>query len=513
MTKYYDKIVRGSGRWMRSLLPAFGVALLVSACNSKSDDSNSQIGYVEPSNAAVTDFKLKANTKILSGLDSVFFSIDLQKGIIFNADSLPKGTKITDLIPVISYSSHISSAVINMEGGSKRTGEIDYLKNPNDSVDFTGNVKLTLTTSAGNSKEYLLKVNVHTMEPDSLCWGETAVGAIPSRSANPVAQRTVSFKDKVCSLVQEEDGTYTFAANDNPVSEKWTLRTVELPFTPRLRSLMATENALWMLATDGTLYTSADGNAWESTSEQWYNILGAYGDNLLGVRKEGDKYYITSYRNVYPDVELPAGFPIEDYTNMYSYHSKWMALPVCVVSGGVTSDGQISSAVWGFDGLDWAKLSDGKIPAVRCATLVPYYSYKRAVSSSKYNEYNTIFLIGGLKEDGTASKETYISYDNGVNWIVAPTLLQMPSYIPAMWKIDNTVELSPRQSSLIPVGWSKMPVDKLPGWYRISTEIDGTQVKWECPYIFLYGGCDAQGKLYNTIWRGLVNRLNFTPIV
>ena len=183
---------------MRALLPAIGLALSAVACNSDSDDSG-QSGYVEPTDVAVTGFKLKADSKILSGLDTVFFSIDLERGLIYNADSLPKGTRVTDLIPVITYSNYISSAILTMEGGQKRQGEVNYKTDPNDSIDFTGKVSLTLTSSAGNRYSYDVKVNVHRTEPDSLTWGETAVSKLPARTEHPAAQRTVQFKDNVTS--------------------------------------------------------------------------------------------------------------------------------------------------------------------------------------------------------------------------------------------------------------------------------------------------------------------------
>ena len=46
-----------------------------------------------------------------------------------------------------------------------------------------------------------------------------------------------------------------------------------------------------------------------------------------------------------------------------------------------------------------------------------------------------------------------------------------------------------------------------------ANEIDGYNVKWECPYIYLMGGEDAEGMLYNTIWKGVLNRLTFVPII
>jgi hypothetical protein len=37
--------------------------------------------------------------------------------------------------------------------------------------------------------------------------------------------------------------------------------------------------------------------------------------------------------------------------------------------------------------------------------------------------------------------------------------------------------------------------------------------EWECPYIYLFGGEDTAGNTFNTIWRGVINRYTFKPIV
>ena len=62
-------------------------AAMVASCNS--DDKIESVEYVPSSDVAITSFSLGANTKILSNLDSVFFTIDLKQGLIYNADSLP----------------------------------------------------------------------------------------------------------------------------------------------------------------------------------------------------------------------------------------------------------------------------------------------------------------------------------------------------------------------------------------------------------------------------------------
>ena len=37
--------------------------------------------------------------------------------------------------------------------------------------------------------------------------------------------------------------------------------------------------------------------------------------------------------------------------------------------------------------------------------------------------------------------------------------------------------------------------------------------KWDCPYIYVFGGYGNNGMVQNSIWKGVVNRLTFKPIV
>lgn len=491
--------------------------LMLAACNSDEHSDDTDTGYAPPTDVAVTGFALKSNDRVLKDLDSVYFSIDLQKAVIFNADSLPKGTDVTKLVPEIKYSSHITSAIIEMTGGKVREGSVDYRRQPGDSIDFSGRVTLTLTTSSGNARSYELKVNVHNADPDSLCWGNTAQSKLPSRLANPRQQRTVQMSDKVACMLQEADGSYTLSLTSHPETAEWSRKTLSLPFSPRLRTLTAVSDRLYLLGTDGKLHSSADlGNTWTSHSETWTNIVGAYGGQLLGLRQDASGYTITSLSDAIPEFRLAgdlAGFPIEDYTNLYCYQSQWMQAPIAVIGGGVDREGKVSNRIYGFDGNSWVLLSEGQIPALRGATFIPYFSYLKTTGVWTFTEFSTLMLSGGISAEGEFNKDLYLSYNNGVNFTKGPQLMQMPSFIPGMWESDAVVASIPKSASLNVAAWNQMPEQKLPGWYRVATEVNGSTITWECPYIYLFGGADAEGHLYDTIWRGVINRLTFTPII
>ena len=115
-------------------------------------------------------------------------------------------------------------------------------------------------------------------------------------------------------------------------------------------------------------------------------------------------------------------------------------------------------------------------------------------------------IIGGSKKDGTLNRTVYISYDNGVNWGPGSELLQLPKEIPTMTERDNVV-MSVRKKANLSDAWKKA------ARRSHNVEVNGDEIYWDCPYIYLMGGFNPQGELYNSIWRGVLARLTFTPVI
>ena len=482
----------------------------LSSCNSDSDGFPE---FTAAESVAVTSFSLKADKKVMNHLDSVFFSIDLEHNIIFNADSLPKGSAINKLVPVIAYSSSVTSATIVMTGGETRTGTVDYTASPTDSIDFTGDVELRLTT-ANNAltKTYKIKVNVHKSVPDSLVWDKTAVSSLPSRMAAPKEQKTVALGDKNICLVKESDDSYTLASSTDLAGGTWSKKAVNPAFTPDVRSLTATTDKLYILSADGALFSSADGQQWTSCPLNANSIIGAFGDRLLLTTGNDNALYWTSYpANAGQSPELlPDDFPSAGYSSFHSFTSKWAVDPIGFLAGG-SRNGRVLSATWAFDGDSWAKISNNPLPPLTGATIIPYYNYKQTTTSWIQTEFSVCLCVGGLKEDGTVNDTVYISYDNGVNWAKADRLLQLPKHIAAGYDADVVIRTSPMEGSLSAY-WKNVSANKLPAGARIQYNVDGDRVNWDCPYIYLFGGHDADGTLQNAIRRAVLARLTFMPL-
>lgn len=503
--------VNKTHRWHIGFLSVLILSLFAS-CNSSEDagTTTEETNPVNLPNVAVMKFSLKNDRKIMENLDSVFFSIDLDHGVIFNADSLPKDTKIDKLIPVIKYTDFVTSAVINMEGGTTRTGTVDYKKTPNDSIDFTGRVTLTLQSEDNISKEYEIKVNVHKENPDSIVWHSVASLGLPYLSAAPVVSKAVDFKGVALLINLESDNSYSLARSSDLFENQWSVTSLNVNFTPDIHSLAASTDALYMLSSTGELYSSPDGEIWTDTGESWSTIIGGYNETVIGIRTSGSGLSFAQYpqRNLIP-TSPEQDFPVKDFSNFVSYNNKWSSSPIAFLCGGILADGSYSDVTWGFDGYNWVKLSTGNLPALAGVVLIDYYAY-REVTTGRKDEFKVWLLMGGEKADGSLSSEVFLSFDNGVNWLRASSGLQLPPEVPPMKCWSSIVQFTPFDTSLSDA-WKVQ--DSRRARPKINWSVDGDILSWEAPYIYLLGGFDETGRQNNVMYRGILNRLRFAPII
>ncbi|MDE6717744.1 MAG: hypothetical protein K2J70_06095, partial [Muribaculaceae bacterium] len=141
--------------------------------------------------------------------------------------------------------------------------------------------------------------------------------------------------------------------------------------------------------------------------------------------------------------------------------------------------------------------------------LIPYYTFRKTgLKDMIPSQLEVWMVLGGEMEDGSFNRTVYISYDNGVNWRKGDEMLQLPGVIPAMTECDNIVMDTMKETNLSDA-WTVVS----DGAARVKWSVDGDLLSWECPYIYLIGGFDSRNALYNTIWRGALNRLQSAPII
>ena len=480
------------------------------ACNEDDDENLSS------SNVMVTAFSLNENDKVLNNLDSVFFTIDLINAKIYNADSLPYGTNVSKLVATISTSGS-SVAELHIPRPGQSDTIVDYLKKSTDSIDFSnGPVKLHLVAhDKTTSRDYSIHVNVHKIKPDSLFWNKLSVNKLPSNFASPTVQKTVQYKSQAVCLVKDNE-QYSLAKTSNPANyTRWEISEVTFQFTPNVNSLAATSDALYILDNEGHLYTSADGTEWTACDTQWHHIYGGYGSSLLGVKYSDGKYYHTTYPESITSL-IDDDCPISGTSTLVYYDNKWSSSQQAFLIGGRTIDGTPTGDMWGYDGKEWGKVSQKGIYPREGMTFFSYQTFKTNSSNWEVTEYPTLIAFGGFDAEGYPGRNVFVSIDMGIHWKLADDLLQLPEYIPSMGGAQALIFNRTLESRSIETGWVDYPSKALPRWWQIDepalSRASQMPNSWECPYIYLFGGYDENNNLYNTIWRGVLNRLTFKPI-
>ncbi len=493
------------------------VSAIAAGCNT---DSEPVVYEGDYGNCSVTSFSLTKDDSVLTGLDSVFFSIDLLNGEIFNADSLPKGTDVSKLVLKIGTNSASGCDLTYRLPGTDRDTTISYIKSPEDSINFAdGPVKLVITSYDGQSKrQYSVKVNVHDVEPDTLYWDQMARRTLPGNISSPTAQKTVEFNGEAVCLTASASGASVAMTND-PYAGEWRIASANLPAEAIVNSFTASSDAFYILDSYHNLYTSSDALAWTATGEKIDYIYGGYGNEILGARRDADGWKHVTYP-ASTVVDVPSGCPVEGAGQIMVYETKWSVAPMAMFVGGKDAAGNLVGSAWCYDGNVWAKISNADIDERENVALFPYFTPRVNTSSWRVTERSVLIAVGGAYEETVGevvSKSVYVSYDMGLNWDVADSYLQLPEYIPGFANAQALVFDTTLSSRSMADEWKSFPSRRLPAWMFKVASPEGSRVtvaptEWECPYIYLFGGEDAAGHLYDTLWRGVITRLTFQPL-
>lgn len=495
------------------LLLAVSFGLAAVSCDS---DSNDKYSYDNPlrNSVMVTAFNLQADDSVLTNLDSVYFTIDLINGKIFNADSLPKGTRVNKLIPVISFPS-VSKAEIIMPSSTGADTTINYLTNSTDSIDFSrGPVKLHLV-SANEEVEctYSISVNVHTMNPDSLAWGDAAWAPLPVSAATDT--RAVEVNNKTYLFTQTASGVKR-STTDAMEQMRWDTESVSLPAGAQLQSITACGQSLYIIGSDNALYISSDlGTSWTATGATMSHIYGTYMDRIVGVQQAADGSYLHVTYPATTPTSVTADCPVSGTSQAITYTSSWSADPLMIVFGGKRADGTLTGHCWAYDGTEWAPSSITPAASVEGAIMVPYFAYSQKANWS-LTKRSILLAMGGREADGTVNSRVYMSVDLGVHWSVAPTSMQLPADIKPLYGASALVinqEITSRGTGK----WNHIALPALAPWYTVATPQGSSRAikpitEWDCPYIYIFGGRNASDKFNDQIYRAVINRLMFKPI-
>lgn len=456
------------------------LGLGVAACS----DDTTELDESSYTDALVSAFNLADNSNVMDDLSSVYFTINQYGepdkdgnlvGQIYNADSLPYGTRVDSLYAEISFSSPKSVTLYTA------TDTTEY--SSTDSINFTRPVLMKVIAANGvNTKYYTIKVNVHQTIGDTIEWKQTV--------SNPLAnagtlrqQKAVPFNGSMYWYIENQNGyaVYTSALTN---LNTWTAGTLQASGTAALGDLNTTKifnNALYTVGSAGNLLVSANGTSWSAANNGYVftNLIGTLdgvngkASRLLGIIKENGVYYFASSTNGTTwskEDEVPSTFPVSGFSDPIQYFGG--TTQRITIVGGMTASGTLSNATWSYDGINpWANLTENMsyIPAMQGASLIPY------ATDPRYPDTIWMLFAGETSTTGTDtySSSIYYSSNKGVSWSAASKAMAFPA--------DYTA----RAFASV----------------YVNSEY----------YIYILGGTATSGDL-NQIWRGRLNQLGFTPV-
>lgn len=487
------------------------------ACNSEVE-----VKTVLPSSAVVRTFSLAPDSKILPHLDSVFFSIDLYTGEIYNADSLPYGTRTSKLIPVI-----LTDDAQIVELSVPRPGNVDsvynYLENTTDSVDFSnGPVKIRVVSYDGKTeRNYSVRVNVHTVPTDTMVWERLEKGNLPTTLNAVTGQHTTQSPDGVFYCLTEYNGKYCMATTTDP-SGTWSVAEITLPFNADINSLTATTQYLYLADKGGNLYYSTDkGVAWTATGHVVADVIGAYGSQVLASTKVEGTWCVLEYPTeiLRP---VPDGFPVRNTSQAVSITYEMSLTPQLVITGGRNASGKAINTTWGYDGTGWADITKRPLPyALENLSMAPYFEVKQDTTSWRVDKRTTILVaMNGNNEAGVPNDTVYMSKDFGMHWEKAPANMQvstkaLPSRTHAQIFPFTLTKHAQKAPAVFGSRWQTAVINWADtGYGRRSVRSRATAAitEWEVPYLYLFGGVNADGATLNTVYRGAITSLTLKPL-
>lgn len=471
----------------------------LNACNSEDDPlPSTAVDFYQ--SVKVSNFSLAENDEVMENLDEVFFTIDLVGRRIFNADSLPVGAKTDALLANITvpYASRLE--ILTPQD------TVDYSEK--DSIDFSHEVKLRVTALNGTTQGiYDIKVNVHTIVPDSMQWSRMETAQFPVESLEE--QKSVMKEGRLYSFIRTVGSDYVLyvpAAGGSPEN-------ISFPFVPELKSLQVMKDKFYLLDNSGILYASTDGKTWTATgSEGWISLIGTYHDeSLVGLRNAGEgKPVHASYDgSITSDSRFPVAddFPTSGYSNIVEVENGIPSIPQMSFFGGAR-DGILQNAVWSYTPQSgWIRMTDTGFNTVSPREGAAFFAYHTALDQP----YKVWFIIGGKENDGYL-KDVYISTVSGIEWTPAGTLLSLPPAVGARaYASVFVLTESPFGSGASgSMNWKTvgLPDPFSAPWKHFMKQ----DVRPDVPYVYMLGGEMSPNRTYNQIWRAVVNQLTFDPI-
>ena len=410
------------------------------------------------------------------------FTIDQLQRTIENKDSLPLGSDVSKVLVKIKADTR---AIVYARRGEN--GELkDTIWNETDSLDLTNPVSFKVFAMNGMvGKPYVVTVNVHKQNPDTLEWNHFASPQFAAGKLN--RQKTMYLNDALYTFGTKSDGTPVVETlSINKVGNNTWKHVTNLPEGTNTYSFQAWRNCLFFVA-DGKLYKvnkeTKPGYEQVGELDNLHSLVGlgniaanqevlfAYNmdHKIIALNEDGsmalDKYFGFVENKVFSTIRLSSVcFPTrhnKTYTRTIVMGNSANNDSICSVFGYTTNDDR------------WSVITM-KEPAT-CPDL-------ENISMISYD--NKLYAFGG----GMSSKKIkpfehfYSSIDNGLTWQKVTSQMMFPQ------------EESPKHPDVLP--FANYYTAGIEGSY--STVVDTNHFIW---LVWENGN----------VTKGRLNRLGFAP--
>ncbi len=272
------------------LLAVFAATALITTSCLKDEDNGKVVAY---SDAAVTSFSLGTlkqvrDTVTKRGTDSTYtakikgnkfhFTIDQERGLIYNADSLPYGTKVGKVL--VGMTTHHSGTIV----WKSMTSDSLSRHSANDSVNLSQPRTLRVYSNDGSCyRNYTVTVNVHKQLPNAFEWSAPIENA---DFAQLTAARMVTLDRNIYLFGQKNGATVVYMASENTPSV-WTASPAVFGADACMNSVVSGKYIY--LANMGTVKRSSDGINWQTmgTDSHLRRLVAAGSTQLFGLSDSG----------------------------------------------------------------------------------------------------------------------------------------------------------------------------------------------------------------------------------
>jgi hypothetical protein len=395
-----------------------------SSCFEESEDLPS----VTSDDARIVAFSLKNDS--IPGLASTVFSIDHNgilvgsqtKGLIYNQDSLAFGSDLNfGGIVTFVLGDNTGGGVVRIEG----TDSI-WITSTKDTLHIANQVEL-LTYSPTNekSRSYIVKVNVHTVDPDTFIAKKESG---PHAFLTATAPKTFSFKDSVYSLEQNLSLKQFRKTKDMTA---WTpFSALGIPLSEQVVSFVASNEYVFAHTDAQNIYMSSDILSWTKLNLEYpvVSLLGYMEEGVIQpsglsciIEKDGEnKFGFYSELTEWDEnmSVVPTGFPVQDFSviTYTKHHTNRISL-----IGGLDKNSSPLNTIWSTEnGYSWTKLNNS----------VQETQFPKLYGANSFIYDGEIHIMNGRLTSGEYNDQVYYSIDEGNTWLLKESKYAFPeSYV------------------------------------------------------------------------------------